>query len=407
MNIVFVEPGFPNNQRRFVLALAGVGANVFGVGESDEWALDEELRDAMTGYYKVGNVTSVRQLTDAVHYFQSKVWVDKLEATIESHTMAAAQVREACGIPGTSVKATWLCRDKPSMKQALREVGVPTAASTAADHASEVWDFAAQIGYPLILKPRAGAGAQDTMRVDSDTELAHALTLFGAHGATSIAVEEFVEGHEGFYDTITHDNEVVHDWATHYYPNVLEAMRTRWISPQFITTNRMAGNPFYAEVADLGHRVIEAFDIGTSATHMEWFHGPKGLRFSEIGARPPGVGAWDLYCASNDVDVYREWAHILTHGTAERPMARPYAAGLVAIRPDRDGAITGYSGIDDLYARFGEWVLDAHFPHVGHHTQAVEAGYMANAYVRMRHPDYDHLRWMLDEVGRTVHVYGG
>ncbi len=407
MNIVFVEPGFPANQRRFVLALAGVGANVFGVGESDEWALDDEVRDAMTGYYKVGNVTSVRQLTEAVHYFQSKVWVDKLEATIESHTMAAAQVREACGIPGTSVKATWLCRDKPSMKQALREVGVPTAASTAADHASEVWDFAAEVGYPLILKPRAGAGAQDTTRVDNDTELAHALTLFGAHGATSIAVEEFVEGHEGFYDTITHDNDVIHDWATHYYPNVLEAMRTRWISPQFVTTNRMADNPFYAEVADLGHRVIEAFDIGTSATHMEWFYGPKGLRFSEIGARPPGVGAWDLYCAANDVDVYREWAHILTHGGPEHAMTRPYAAGLVAIRPDRDGVVTGYSGVDDIYGRFGEWVLDSHFPHVGHHTQGVEAGYMANAYVRMRHPDYDHLRWMLDEVGRTVHVYGG
>lgn len=407
MNIVFVEPGFPNNQRRFVLALAGVGANVFGVGESDEWALDEELRDAMTGYYKVGNVTSVRQLTDAVHYFQSKVWVDKLEATIESHTMAAAQVREACGIPGTSVKATWLCRDKPSMKQALREVGVPTAASTAADHASEVWDFAAQIGYPLILKPRAGAGAQDTMRVDSDTELAHALTLFGAHGATSIAVEEFVEGHEGFYDTITHDNEVVHDWATHYYPNVLEAMRTRWISPQFITTNRMAGNPFYAEVADLGHRVIEAFDIGTSATHMEWFHGPKGLRFSEIGARPPGVGAWDLYCASNDVDVYREWAHIQTYGVREQPMNRHYSAGIIALRPDHDGVIKGYSGIEEIQDRYGDWIIDGHFPPVGHLTQGVEAGYMANAYVRLRHPDYDVLRGMLDDVGRTIHVYAG
>ncbi|MBK6885080.1 MAG: ATP-grasp domain-containing protein [Tetrasphaera sp.] len=407
MNIVFVEPGFPTNQRRFVLALAGVGANVFGVGESEEWALDEEVRDAMTGYYRVDNVTSVHQLTEAVRYFQSRVWVDKLEATVESHTMAAAQVREACGIPGTSVRATWLCRDKPSMKQALREVGVPTAASTAADHASEVWDFAAEIGYPLILKPRAGAGAQDTTRVDNDTELAHALTVFGAHGATSIAVEEFVEGHEGFYDTIVHDNAIVHDWATHYYPNVLEAMRTRWISPQFVTTNRMADNPFYAEVADLGHRVIEAFDIGTSATHMEWFYGPKGLRFSEIGARPPGVGAWDLYCASNDVDVYREWAHILTHGGPERPMTRPYAAGLVAIRPDRDGSITGYSGIEDVFARHGEWILDSHFPHVGHHTQAVEAGYMANAYVRLRHPDYDHLRWMLDDVGRTIHVYGG
>ena len=38
-------------------------------------------------------------------------------------------------------------------------------------------------------------------------------------------------------------------------------------------------------------------------------------------------------------------------------------------------------------------------------TQGVEAGYMANAYVRMRHPDYDTLRGMLDAVGRTLHVY--
>jgi hypothetical protein len=30
---------------------------------------------------------------------------------------------------------------------------------------------------------------------------------------------------------------------------------------------------------------------------------------------------------------------------------------------------------------------------------------MANAYVRMRHPDFDVLRDMLDDVGRTVHVY--
>ena len=39
--------------------------------------------------------------------------------------MAAAQVREACGIPGTAVRTAWLCRDKPSMKQVLREAGVP------------------------------------------------------------------------------------------------------------------------------------------------------------------------------------------------------------------------------------------------------------------------------------------
>ena len=407
MNIVFVEPAFPANQRRFVLALASVGANVIGVGESEEWTLDEELRSAMAGYYKVDSVTNVHAMTDAVRFIQSRVWVDRLEATVEAHTLPAAQAREATGIPGTSVRTTWLCRDKPSMKEALRQAGVPTAASIAADHAHEVWAFAEEVGYPLILKPRAGAGAPDTRRVSSDDELSHGLTMFGSSGATSIAVEEFVEGHEGFYDTIARNGHVVHDWATHYYPNVLEAMRARWISPQFITTNRLADSSFYDEVRELGARVIHALGIGTSATHMEWFYGPKGLKFSEIGCRPPGVGCWDLYSASNDVDVYREWAHIITHGMPEQPMRRPYSAGIVALRPDANGQIRGYSGIDEIQARYGEWIIDGHFPPEGHHTQPVEAGYMANAYVRMRHPDFDHLRGMLDDVGKTIHVYAG
>jgi carbamoylphosphate synthase large subunit len=407
VSIVFVEPGFPANQRRFALALASVGAEVIGIGESDEYTLDEELRNAMVGYYQVGSVTDLKAMIEAVRYIQSKVWVDRLEATVEAHTMVAAQVREATGIPGTSVRTTWLCRDKPSMKQALREAGVATAASAAVDHAHEAWSFAETVGYPLILKPRDGAGAKDTTRVDDDAALARALTEFGSSGASSIAIEEFVEGHEGFYDTIAKDGAVVHDWTTHYYPNVLEAMRSRWISPQFVTTNRMADSPFYAEVAEMGQRVIHALGIETSATHMEWFHGPKGLRFSEIGCRPPGVGCWDLYSASNDVDIYREWAHVIVHGTPQQPMRRPYSAGIVALRPEADGQIKGYSGIDDIQARYGEWIIDGHFPPEGHFTQPVAAGYMANAYVRMRHPDYDTLRAMLDDVGRTIHVYAG
>ncbi|WP_256793317.1 ATP-grasp domain-containing protein [Terrabacter sp. Ter38] len=409
MNIIFVEPSFPANQRRFVHALASVGANVYGIGESDEAHLGDELRGALRGYYRVGSVTNVDQMVEAVRYFQDKVWIDALEATVEAHTMPAAQVREACGIPGTSVRTTWLCRDKPSMKEALRQAGVPTAASAAVDSAAEARAFAEREGYPLILKPRAGAGAQGTVRVDSDHELEQALQGYAREGASSIAIEEFVEGHEGFYDTISLDGRVVHDWATHYYPNVLEAMRQRWISPQFITTNRIdePGNAFYTEVRELGRRVIEALGIETSATHMEWFYGPKGLKFSEIGARPPGVGAWDVYSAANEVDVYREWAHVITHRAPERQMQRTYAAGIVALRPDHDGSITGYSGIDEIQSRYGEWVIDGHFPPVGHGTQGVEAGYMANAWVRLRHPDFDTARAMLDDVGRTIHVHAG
>ena len=140
---------------------------------------------------------------------------------------------------------------------------------------------------------------------------------------------------------------------------------------------------------------------------MEWFYGPKGLRFSEIGCRPPGVGAWDVYSAANDVDVYREWAHVIVHGGPERPLSRGWSAGIIALRPEQDGVITGYGGIEEIMAAADEWVIDAYLPDPGTPTQPVEAGYMANAWVRMRHPDYDTVRAMLDDVGRTVHVYAG
>jgi carbamoylphosphate synthase large subunit len=405
MNVVFVEPFFPRNQREFARALAEAGATVIGIGEYPLDALDDQLKGWLYHYEQVPSVTDVEALTRTVRWVQDKLWVDRLEATVEAHTMPAAQVREACTIPGTSVKTAWLCRDKPSMKQALREAGVPTAASAAASSAAEIRAFAEQAGFPLILKPRSGAGAAGTTRVDDPGQLNRALGVFGGQGVESIAVEEFVEGHEGFYDTITVDGQVALDFASHYYPNVLEAMRTRWISPQFVSTNRIDTAPEYGELRDLGRRVIAALGIGTSATHMEWFFGPKGLRFSEIGCRPPGVGAWDLYSAGNDIDVYREWANAVVHGATSSSPSRRYASGIVALRPERDGHITGYSGAEELNQRYGDWVIDAHLPPPGTPTQGVEAGYMANAYVRMRHPDYDALRGMLDDVGRTLHVY--
>jgi len=405
VNIVFVEPAFPPTQRHFVRALAEVGASVIGIGERPGDHLDDELKGWMTHYHQVSTVVDAGILTDAVRWVQDKVWVDRLESTIEAHTMAAAQAREACTIPGTSVRTAWLCRDKPSMKEVLRAAGIPTAASAAVTSAADVHAFVADTGFPVILKPRTGAGALDTVRVDDAGGLDEALGRFGGQGVESIAVEEFVEGHEGFYDTVSIDGHAALDFVSHYYPNVLEAMRTRWISPQFVSTNRIDSAGDYQELRELGARVNAALGIGTSATHMEWFFGPKGLRFSEIGCRPPGVGAWDLYSAGNDMDLYRAWADAIVHGHIGARASRQFATGIVALRPDHDGHISGYSGVDEAQARVGEWVIDAHLPDPGTPTQPVEAGYWANAYVRMRHPDYDVLRSMLDDVGRTVHVH--
>lgn len=403
MHVLFVEPRFPTNQRQFVRALAAVGARVTGIGEAPLEALDGELRGWLHAYEQVRSVVDEQALYEAVRRVQKQEWVDRLEATVEAHILATAKVREASGIPGTSVRTAFLCRDKPAMKQALREAGIPTAQSAGVESPNELRAFAAEVGYPIILKPRDAAGASGTSRIDHERELESAIVEWGLDHGRPAAAEEFIEGHEGFYDTLSIGGNPVHEFVSHYYPNVLEAMRTRWISPQVITTNRLDA-PSYSELKVLGHKVIRTLGIGTSATHMEWFFGPKGLKFSEIGCRPPGVGMWDLYCAANDFDLYREWAMAVVHGRPDRAPSRRFSSGMIALRPDRDGHIIGYQGADEMQRMFAEELIDAHFPAPGTPTQPVEAGYMANAFVRLRHPDYDRLREIMDQVGRMVKV---
>jgi formate-dependent phosphoribosylglycinamide formyltransferase (GAR transformylase) len=404
VDVIFIEPCFPANQREFVRALHAVGARVTGIGERPKESLDGELRHWLTHYEQIGNVTDDDQVERAVRFVQSKVKVARLEAVVEAHMMTAARVREKCGIPGTSVKTTFLCRDKPSMKEALRQAGVPCAQSLGSDDVDEIRAFAQKVGYPLIVKPRDGAGASGTSRVDDDDQLRRALVEARVGRGKGVAVEEFIEGHEGFCDTICIDGVVVHDFVTHYFPNVLEAMRTRWISPQFITTNRLDREPSYNEVREMAQTVIKALGVETSATHMEWFYGPKGLKFSEVGCRPPGVRTWDLYCAANDVDLYQEWAMAIVHGKPRQQMSRNKAAGMIALRPECDGTIVGYDGVDDVHHRFGKYIIDELLPPPGTRTQPVDAGFMANAWMRLWHPDYDTLRGMLDTIGRTVKV---
>ena len=404
MHVIFVEPAFPANQRQFVRALAAVGARVIGIGERPRAALDEELKSWLTEYLQIPSVVHEPSLADAVRRVQRQVWVDRMETTVEAHIMPAAQVRESCGIPGTSMRTAWLCRDKPSMKETLRAAGIPCAQSASIDSAAAAREFARQVGYPLIFKPRAGAGAAGTTRIDNDAGLEQAITSFGVDRGHSIAVEEFIEGHEGFLDTITSRGEVTHEFVSHYYPNVLEGMRERWISPQIIATNRVDGEG-YDEVKRLARRVITALGIDTSATHMEWFFGPRGLKFSEIGCRPPGVGQWDVYAAANEFDIYREWAMAIVHGTTSQTLSRRYSCGMIALRPNRDGRITGYDRLERIDREFGEWIVAAHFPAAGTPTQPVEAGYMANAWMRVRHPDYDQLRHIMNTIGETVRVY--
>ncbi len=179
MNVLFIEPAFPRNQREFVRALHSVGATVHGIGEKPyEW-LDDETRQRLASYQQIGSVTDEGALEWAVRKAQDQFWVDRLETVIEAHTLPVAHVRERTGIPGITSRTAYLCRDKVVMKDVLRAAGVPTAASAGISSAAEAFDFAGAFGFPVIVKPRAAAGAAGTFRAGDTEELARVVRESG------------------------------------------------------------------------------------------------------------------------------------------------------------------------------------------------------------------------------------
>ena len=402
-HVAFVGPDVFPAYGDMVLGLKRAGALVTGIGFSPVARLGVPLRRHLDHYVTVGDVRDPQMLADAVRSVARRWPVDRIETGDESLVLPVAQAREALGLPGLSSRSALLCRDKPAMKDALRAAGVPCAASTAADSLAELRAFAEREGFPLIVKPRSSLGALGTYRVDDAAGLEKAAMRLGVGHGGSVAVEEFIEGHEGFYDTLSVDGKPVHEFVSHYYPNVLVALGDRSASPQIAATNRVTADG-YDELRKMGRKVIEVLGIGTSATHMEWFFGPKGLKFSEIGARPAGERIWDLYSAGNDMDLWDEWGHVMVHGCAGAAPSRRYASGSVQVRPARDGRITGYRGLDEVLAKLRPHVFDHRLPDLGTPTDPIHKGYLNNVWFRLRHPDYDALCELMTFAGQRLQV---
>ena len=403
LHVALVGPDLFAAFHDFARGLKECGARVTGVGATPRSKLRAGLARHLDHWLEVRSPFDAAEVARVVGAHARSRPVDRLETVEERLVEPAAAAREALGLPGLSAASAHLCRDKPAMKEALRRAGLPCAESAAADSTRALAAFAERVGFPLVVKPRAGLGSQRTFRVESAVELERAARELGVGPGASVAVEEFVSGHEGFYDTVSIDGEPALEFASHYYPSVLEALSDRRLSPQIAATNRFERSS-YDELRETGRRVIRALGIGTGATHMEWFFGERGLKVSEIGARPPGERIWDLYCVGNEIDLYREWGRALVAGRVEaRPTGR-FATGSVQVRPEREGWISGYEGLARVRDLCRPWLWAHATPPPGRRTVGLGKGYLTNAWFRLRHPDYDELRRLMDAIGATLQV---
>ncbi len=387
MRVVFIAPVYPPEMLQYTRGLAEVGAEVYGVGDSPREALPDAVRPYLHDYLQVPRILAEDDVMNRVTEWMRGKSVDRVVSNWEPTVILAARLRERWGMPGMTVDAVRGFRDKQLMKERVRAAGLRVPKSRRVRTEAEMREAAEEIGYPLVLKPIAGAGSADTYRVNDAKELDE--TIPKMRGVTEASCEEYIRGEEFTFDTVCIGGKPAFENVAAYLPKPLEARSEEWISPVIITVRDLAQKKL-APGLELGRKVLSALGMGDGFTHMEWFLTPSGEAiFGEIGCRPGGAHLVDQMNYTCDIDLFREWARVVCHGRFDASTERKYNAGIVFKRAMGKGRISRILGLRDWLRACGPWVVEEKLLRPGTPRRNWRHTLLSDGHVLVRHPDWD------------------
>lgn len=385
-NVIFVAPFTAPATVRFTLSAAAERDVRLGlVSHEPLESIPPALRRRLAAHWRVDNALDPGQLEWAVGSLGEKLGsADRLIGVLEHLQVQLAQVRERLGIPGLGVEVARNFRDKARMKSILRGAGLPCARHRLAASASTALEFAAATGFPLVVKPPAGAGAKATFRIDRRRQLEELLAASPPSSDRPLLLEEHLTGRERTFDGVVLNGRPVWHSISHYYPTPLEALENPWIQWCILFPREVRG-PEYTGIRRQGSEALEVLGLETGVFHLEWFELADGrLAISEVAARPPGAQITSMLGLSHEFDFYQAWARLMIHGEFEAPERR-YAAGAVFLRAQGTGRrVRRIRGLDEAQRELGEMVVEANLPEPG---QPRREGYEGDGYVLLRHPE--------------------
>ena len=398
----FVAPYLLDTTTRFVEAAARLpGVRMALITCEPEDQLPPQLRPHLAGHWRIDDPLDPGQIAAAVQGLSRQLGpVERLLAVLEQLQVPLAQVREHLGIGGMDPVTANNFRDKAQMKTVLRAAGVPCARHTLAVSPADAIEFAERAGFPLVVKPPAGAGAKSTFRLDAPADLGAWLEAAPPAPDRPAQMEEFLTGDEGSYDSVMVDGQVVWDSISNYLPTPLEVLRNPWMQ-WVVLLPRDIGGPEYAGIRQVAPQALKALGLTTGLTHMEWFRRPDGsVAVSEVGARPPGAQITSMLCFAHDFDLYTAWARLMTDGRFDPP-ERKWAAGTVYLRGQGAGQVRAVHGLDALPPAVASLVVDSRLPRAG---QPSSGSYEGDGYVIVRHPETAVVADALRQLVTTVRV---
>jgi biotin carboxylase len=400
--VIFAAPWFSENAARFIEAtVSQTGVRVAVISQEPQEYLAPHLRDRIAAHWKVEDIFDVGQLAHAARTLSGHFGpVHRLFGAYEQLQVPLAEAREQLGVEGMGAEAAHNFRDKSQMKNVLREAGVPCARHRLAHDENEARGFVREVGFPVVLKPPAGAGAQSTFRVDDEGAFGEALGISAPTHDQPVLIEEFITGEEHSLETISVGGRAVWHSLTHYYPAPLEVLRNPWIQ-WCLLLPREIDEPRYDDIREAGSRALEALGMDTGLSHMEWFRRRDGsVAISEVGARPPGAQITTLVSRAHDIDFLHAWARVMVYGEFDPPERR-YAAGAAFLRGQGSGRVVAIHGLEQAGRELGELVTDVKLPELG---QTPTSSYEGEGYVLLRHPETNVVKDALLHLISTVRV---
>ena len=411
MRVLFLGPAYPQEMQQFTRGLAEVGAEVYGVGDTPAAGLPASVRSSLSAYLEVPRILDEDDVMARVSKWLRGREIDRVLSNWEPTVVLAARLRERWSMPGMSVDTVNGFRDKQLMKERVAAAGirVPRAEKVTRTSKAEVGtltrDAAERVGFPLIIKPIAGAGSADTYLCRDAAELERVIGKT-AH-VPELSVEEYIEGEEFTYDTICVDGQPAYENVAQYWPKPLEARSEEWISPVIITVRDLGQAKIQAGIG-LGRKVLSALGMGDGFTHMEWFFTPKGEPvFGEIGCRPGGARLVDQMNYTSDIDLFREWGRAVCWKSFAASRERKYNCGVIFKRAKGQGRITHIHGLEAYKARFGPAIVEDQLSRPGTPRRDWKATLVSDGYLMVRHPDWEMCKRISFAAATDITLFAG
>ena len=400
-NVVFVAPFPAETTMRFVRAVKRLSdVRLLGVVHTPPGGSDANVYDDIV---RITEPLSGRDILDGVEVLRRRHGQPhRIVGILEPTMVQLAQVRAHFGVPGTPPETAELFRDKSRMKVALSKAGLPVAKHRLLHHEEDAREFAALVGFPIVLKPPAGMGAKATFRVSTEGELVDAVRGMNVSASNPMLAEEFLKGREFSFETVTVGGTPQICSISHYLPSCLDVLENPWIQWSCLLPRDISG-PEYEAAHVMGKKAVTALGLDDGVTHMEWFQRPDGsLAIGEIAQRPPGANISRMVGLAHDVDLYRAWARAVVDSAFDGPWARKYAVGCAYLRGMGRGRVAGVTGLHEAHEAVGKHIVEADVPSVG--TPKSDS-YEGDGYVIVRDENTEVVKAALKKIIETVKVH--